>query len=42
MHGDKHENIKLIVQEFTWDNIFKTEDSKLICAAALYFSKKGS
>jgi ADP-sugar diphosphatase len=38
-HGDKHENIKLKVSELNWENIFLTEDSKLICAATMYSQK---
>ncbi|CAD8127746.1 unnamed protein product [Paramecium sonneborni] len=41
-HGEEGEGeqIKLLIQDYTWENVLKTQDSKLIAAAAAYNHKK--
>lgn len=39
-HEDEGEQIRLVIQEFTWENVLKTQDAKLISAAASYFQHK--
>ncbi|CAD8210035.1 unnamed protein product [Paramecium pentaurelia] len=34
------EQIKLVIQDFTWENVLKTYDSKLIAATAAYYNPK--
>lgn len=42
VHGAEHEgeHITLEIVDFTWENVLKTKDSKLIACAAYYLAKK--